>query len=66
MNAQPLRDLTTIGVGGEPAGILAPQSRAELIAAARSLWSSGDDWMILGGGSNVVIADEVQNLHAQG
>ncbi len=62
MNAQPLRDLTTIGVGGEPAGILAPQSRAELIAAANSLWSSGEDWMILGGGSNVVIADEVPEL----
>jgi UDP-N-acetylmuramate dehydrogenase len=63
MTTQPLRELTTIGVGGEPAGILAPQSRAELIEAAKTLWSSGEDWLILGGGSNMVVADEVPNLH---
>ncbi|MEQ1735350.1 MAG: UDP-N-acetylmuramate dehydrogenase, partial [Rhodoglobus sp.] len=31
---------------------------AELVDAARAAWGDGDDWLVLGGGSNMVVADE--------
>ncbi|MDP9028757.1 MAG: UDP-N-acetylmuramate dehydrogenase [Actinomycetota bacterium] len=36
----------------------APATRAELVAAALEVWSGFDEWLVLGGGSNVVVADE--------
>ena len=61
--APALADLTTMGVGGVPAEIIWAHSRDELIEATLNVWNQGDDWLILGGGSNLVIADEVENLH---
>jgi len=61
--ARALADLTTMGVGGAPAEIVWAHSRDQLIEAARALWNQGEDWLILGGGSNLVVADQVQNLH---
>ena len=52
-----LSELTTMRVGGPAASILTPTTRDELVAAAREMWSEGDEWLALGGGSNVVIAD---------
>jgi UDP-N-acetylmuramate dehydrogenase len=57
-----LSEYTTIRVGGEPDEIRVAQTRDELIEAARDVWSSGEDWLILGGGSNVVINDDPANL----
>lgn len=54
----PLRDLTTIGVGGSPAGMVDATTRGELIAALNEAWASDDDWFVLGGGSNLLVADE--------
>jgi UDP-N-acetylmuramate dehydrogenase len=51
-------DLTTMRVGGAPARILSPESEQELVDQTLSVWGSGDDWMLLGGGSNTVVADE--------
>lgn len=45
-------------MGGPAREIVAPTTRDELVAAARDVWSSGEEWLVLGGGSNVVIADE--------
>lgn len=59
-----LAELTTIQVGGEPAEILEARSRDELIEATHDVWQTGEDWLVLGGGSNLVIADEVDELHA--
>jgi len=59
---QALSSLTTIRVGGTPAGIHVANSRDELISIAKTVWAKTDNWLGLGGGSNVVIADEVQDL----
>ena len=53
-----LSELTTMRVGGIPARMVAPATEQELVDAARDVWSSGDDWMLLGGGSNTVADDE--------
>lgn len=58
----PLSELTTIGVGGVPAELVECRSRDDLVENALAVWRSGDDWLILGGGSNVVVADEVDDL----
>jgi UDP-N-acetylmuramate dehydrogenase len=53
-----LADLTTIRVGGPAASLIEPPDAAALIAAVRDVWAGGGDWLLLGGGSNVLIADE--------
>jgi len=53
-----LADLTTLGIGGPAASLLQPATRDELIAQTLATWGSPEDWLLLGGGSNVVIADE--------
>jgi UDP-N-acetylmuramate dehydrogenase len=53
-----LRELTTLRVGGPAEKLLEPGTRDELIAAALGMWSGVDDWLVLGGGSNVVISDD--------
>lgn len=58
-----LSELTTIRVGGVPAEILRSQTREELIHTTREVWATGEEWLILGGGSNLVAADDVENLH---
>ena len=59
---QPLSELTTIHVGGKPERIHVANSRDELIAIAKDVWSRTDNWLILGGGSNLVAADELPGL----
>jgi len=51
-----LAALTTLGVGGPAAELIEPATRGELVEAALEVWGA-DDWLLLGGGSNVVIAD---------
>lgn len=53
-----LRELTTLRVGGAAAEFIAPETPQQLIEAARTVWATGDDWIALGGGSNLVVADE--------
>jgi UDP-N-acetylmuramate dehydrogenase len=53
-----LADLTTLRVGGEASEVLAPATSAELVAAVRETWATGEEWLLLGGGSNVVIGDD--------
>lgn len=57
-----LADLTTIRVGGSPKEIHSCTSREDLLTTAARVWHSGQDWLLLGGGSNLVIADEVSDL----
>jgi UDP-N-acetylmuramate dehydrogenase len=45
-------------VGGAARELLTPGSRDELIAATLDVWGSGEEWLVLGGGSNLVVADE--------
>jgi UDP-N-acetylmuramate dehydrogenase len=58
-----LSELTSMRVGGEPASITVCKTSEELIAHAKKLWDSGDDWMVLGGGTNCVFASDVSNLN---
>ena len=60
---QALRELTTMRVGGVPATLVSPQTREELIEACLEVWGTGEDWLILGGGSNIVAADELPMLN---
>ena len=53
-----LRELTTLRVGGAAQEFWAPETREKLIEVARAVWATGDDWIALGGGSNLVVADE--------
>jgi UDP-N-acetylmuramate dehydrogenase len=53
-----LADLTTLRVGGDAERVLEPSTAEELVEAVRATWASGNEWLVLGGGSNVVIADE--------
>jgi UDP-N-acetylmuramate dehydrogenase len=62
MASQPLSELTTIRVGGVPAEIYEAKTRDDLIEHTLGVWRSGDDWLVLGGGSNMVVADDVSEL----
>jgi UDP-N-acetylmuramate dehydrogenase len=59
---QPLSELTTIGVGGVPAGIVVGRTRDSLIDAAIGAWHDSDNWVVLGGGSNIVAADDLSDV----
>ncbi|MDO5724375.1 MAG: UDP-N-acetylmuramate dehydrogenase [Flaviflexus sp.] len=51
-------DLTTIGVGGPARAIVRAQSEEEIVAAVRECDESGEPVLLLGGGSNLLVADE--------
>ncbi len=57
-----LRELTSIRVGGSPSEIFVAKTRDDLIEHTLELWRSGEDWLILGGGSNMVVADDCADL----
>lgn len=46
-------------VGGVPAALRVGASRDELIEVAVETWAEADDWFVLGGGSNIVAADDL-------
>ncbi len=54
----PLAGLTTIGVGGPAADLAAVHSTEELVSVVRAADSAGTPLLLLGGGSNVVVADQ--------
>jgi UDP-N-acetylmuramate dehydrogenase len=58
-----LSTLTSMRVGGTPASITQCTTREELIASAKELWSTGEDWIAVGGGTNLVFAEDVSNLN---
>jgi UDP-N-acetylmuramate dehydrogenase len=60
---QALREVTTMRVGGAPASLVRPKTREELIEACTEVWGTGEDWLLLGGGSNIVAADELPLLN---
>ena len=60
---QSLSELTTMRVGGKPAQIISAQTREDLIEATLEIWRTGEDWLLLGGGSNLVVADDVSDLN---
>lgn len=57
MTTLPLADLTTMRVGG-PADVIDAGSETEIVDAALGLWADDEEWMVLGGGSNTIAADD--------
>lgn len=55
--AAPLARYTAARVGGPADGLLEVRSADELAEAAAALWAAGAPFVILGGGSNVLVAD---------
>jgi UDP-N-acetylmuramate dehydrogenase len=53
-----LADLTTLRVGGDAVEVLAPSTPEDLVLAVREAWATGEEWLLLGGGSNLVVGDE--------
>lgn len=51
-------ELTTLRVGGAPRRLLEPATTEELVRVVRELWSDGEDWLLLAGGSNTVVGDD--------
>ncbi|PCN49159.1 UDP-N-acetylenolpyruvoylglucosamine reductase [Curtobacterium sp. 'Ferrero'] len=51
-----LADLTTLRVGGPAGTLLTATTTDELVAHARTAWAD-DDWLVVGGGSNLLVAD---------
>src|SRR5215831_4729744 len=54
----PLAQFTTLGLGGPAGRFVAAAAEAELMAQVRSADEQGEPLLVLGGGSNLVIADE--------
>jgi UDP-N-acetylmuramate dehydrogenase len=57
-DAPTLSTLTTLRVGGPAARYVETTSEAELIEAVRTADESGEPLLVLGGGSNLLVADE--------
>lgn len=53
-----LSELTTLRVGGPARHLVAPDSADAIVRVALDVWAGGDDWLVLGGGSNMVVSDE--------
>jgi UDP-N-acetylmuramate dehydrogenase len=51
-------ELTTLRVGGPAGKLIDTTTRDELISTTLEVWKQPEDWLILGSGSNLVVADE--------
>ena len=60
--SQALSELTTIHVGGSPKRIHTASTRDELVSIAKDVWARTENWLVLGGGSNLVAADDVSDI----
>lgn len=54
----PLASLTTLGVGGEAERLIVAADEDALVTAVRNADAAGRPVLVLGGGSNVVVADD--------
>ncbi len=54
----PLAELTTLRTGAAPRRMVDAHSAEELVEALREVWAGGDEWLVLGGGSNLFVGDE--------
>jgi UDP-N-acetylmuramate dehydrogenase len=54
----PLSALTTFRVGGEPHLFVEAATTDALVAALDDVWARFDDWMVVGGGSNLLVCSD--------
>ncbi|MDQ4213614.1 UDP-N-acetylmuramate dehydrogenase [Microbacterium capsulatum] len=52
-----LAELTTLQTGAAPERMVDATTEDELVAALQDVWADGDDWFVLGGGSNLFAGD---------
>jgi UDP-N-acetylmuramate dehydrogenase len=57
-----LSTLTSMRVGGEPAELAVCNTTAELIETTKRVWASGEDWLLIGGGTNMVVSESIEDL----
>ncbi len=60
----PFADLTTLEVGGSPQRMLVATTEAELVEAVRDVDAAGERLLLVGGGSNLLVADGPQPVTA--
>ncbi|WJL96390.1 UDP-N-acetylmuramate dehydrogenase [Microbacterium sp. ET2] len=53
-----LSGLTTLRAGGVPDRMIEARTTDELVDALREVWATGEEWFVLGGGSNLLVGDE--------
>ena len=53
----PLSQLTTLRAGARPARMVEVRTTDEAIDTLRALWSEGEPWLVVGGGSNLLVGD---------
>ena len=53
-----LRELTTLRTGAAPREMREAHTADELVAEVRRAAASGDEWFVIGGGSNLFVGDE--------
>lgn len=54
----PFSQLTTTRVGGPALLLVEPTDAAQLVETTLEVWASGEPWLVFGGGSNLIVADE--------
>jgi UDP-N-acetylmuramate dehydrogenase len=54
----PFSELTTLQVGGPADRLVTATTQRDLVDLAAEAWTRGDPWLALGGGSNLLVADE--------
>lgn len=55
---RPLSELTTLRAGAAPTRMLEATTRDDLVAAMSEVWAAGEPWLVVGGGSNLLVGDE--------
>lgn len=55
---RPLAELTTLRAGAAPERMVEATTTEELVETLRDLWSAREPWLVLGGGSNLLVGDE--------
>ncbi|MFJ2553616.1 UDP-N-acetylmuramate dehydrogenase [Microbacterium sp. NPDC087591] len=53
-----LAELTTLRTGAAPVRMQEATTTAGLVEALRDTWARGEEWFVLGGGSNLFVGDE--------
>ncbi|KRE22342.1 UDP-N-acetylmuramate dehydrogenase [Agromyces sp. Soil535] len=54
----PFSELTTLKVGGPAGELVTATTQRDLVDLAVEVWTNGDPWLALGGGSNLLVGDE--------
>ncbi len=54
----PLARLTTLRTGATPRRMVEAATRDDLVAELRDVWSRDEPWLVVGGGSNLLVGDE--------